>query len=569
MDINLKRAHTYKHWISFTILGLIAVAFGYYRYRAGSAYLNKPAAELYMLLIFLANTWISFFLVLILAVRSRICAYVILPILILTQVLFRYIDLNYGPTLKSELITAAWETSWEQVSGFIKPIHYIAIPACFLLMYGFIYQMRKRLVLPSFISAPFAWGLCVGYISITTSLLYVGVRYFPRQASYLTYTIPTHEMDEELYRKELMYGMIREAHHAYIYSLYLPFYPIACIIENTYNYFNTIGYERSESIASRYMFNEQDLIVVFIVGESFRADHSPWNGYHRDTLPRTTAHLGNIVNFPYVKSYATTTITSIYGMLSDATCANKKASKTSFLGILKKHGFQTRLFASNTGYWYNNPHVSKIIDGKLNSIYRPCSHAEIESCVAAITGAPGKSFIMIEDGIGHAPYRHDPEFTVFDESKPFKILNINAFDNCLLQTDALIARVIELLKDKNAILLYSADHGQSFGEQGFYMHGGLPIAEKQRHVFSFVWYSDQYKEKHPDIMAALEANRNKALSHDYIYHSIISMAGIHSDAQDPALDITKPLDQPDVDSFSLGNEQPSHGQETESPAAGY
>ncbi len=553
---------------SLFILALLAASLCYFRFISGSAYLTAPKASWYMPVAFFANAWLSFFLLLVLAIRSRTGAYVILPILLLTQALYYYVKTRYGNVLESELITAALETSWGEISGFIKPYFYIAIPTALVLMFAGIYQMRKRLTLPQRLGPALAWGLFTGYVFLSTSLLYAGVAYFPRTTSYLTYSQLARAKGSPLYREQVMSDMVRDDDGAYIHRLYLPFYPVATIIKHTRSYYDAGELTKAESFDSELSFDDPDLLVVLIIGESFRADHSPWNGYGRDTLPRTTLYRDHIINFPYVKSYATSTVTSIYGMISDASCTSRKAEKTSFLGVLKKHGVRTNLFTSDAGYWYNHPHISKLIDGKVDNLQRPGTHGEIEEAVAEAARVPGKDAIIIEDGIGHGPYKHDPEFSAFDESEPYEMLNMNAYDNCLVQVDSLFARIIEQLKDKNAILFYCSDHGQSFGENGFYLHGGLLTAEKQRHVFTFVWYSDQYRERHPDIVAALEANRNKALSHDYIYHSIISMAGIRSDAQDPALDMTRPLDQPDVSSFSLGDEQPHAEGDSALQAAG-
>ncbi len=527
---------------------------------AGSQYLIYPGSSWYMAPLFFVHAWMTFILLIFTALRSRICAYVLLPLLLLPQFLFYYILSRYGIFLEAELVTAALETTWKQLSGFIYPKHYVTAPILVTFAIICIHQARKRLILPPFLSTRLVCILFFGYSIFSALLLHAGVVFFPRQTSYLTYAYRTASQDSEDYRKQVMYDMIQKNEFPYIYKLYLPFYPIITIITNTYQYFHTEELEKAETRPSACVFDEQDTTVVLLIGESYRADHSPWNGYERELLPETSQHLDNIINIPYMKSYATTTITSIYGMLSDATCQNRKATKTSFLSVLAKHGYQNHLCVSNTGYWYNQPHIRGIIDGKIHTLHQNTTYDEIEASIAGIVQTQGKKMIIIEDGIGHVPYRHDPDYTKYSESEPDQpdkadgLRNTNAYDNCLLQADNLFARIIQQLKGKDAILFYSADHGQSFGEQGFYIHGGLLNVEKQRHVFSFVWFSDKYAEKHPHIVAGLKANRNKPLSHDNIYHSIISMAGIKSEVQETNLDVTKALELPDVDHFSLDDE---------------
>lgn len=87
------------------------------------------------------------------------------------------------------------------------------------------------------------------------------------------------------------------------------------------------------------------------------------------------------------------------------------------------------------------------------------------------------------------------------------------------------------------------------------MHGGALGVLKQRHVFSFVWYSDAYATAHPDKIAAMRDNAYKLLSHDDIYLSILSLAGIECELPTPDCgDFTKLLNRPPVADFSLGKE---------------
>ena len=166
-----------------------------------------------------------------------------------------------------------------------------------------------------------------------------------------------------------------------------------------------------------------------------------------------------------------------------------------------------------------------------------------------LAAAGGLRFVMVEDGTGHAPYDHEPHFARFGTD------TIDMYDNCLLQTDDVLNRIVQQLKDKKAVLLYCSDHGQSFGEQGCYMHGGALGVLTQRHVFSFVWYSDKYAAAHPDKINAMRANAEKPLSHDDIYLSLLSLAGIECTLpRTECGDFTKPLTRPDVSEFELNED---------------
>lgn len=98
--------------------------------------------------------------------------------------------------------------------------------------------------------------------------------------------------------------------------------------------------------------------------------------------------------------------------------------------------------------------------------------------------------------------------------------------------------VIDTLKSSSAITLFTSDHGESFGEQGRYGHGGACSAKEQTHVCAFIWYSDAYATQHPEVINALRANAARFTTFEHIYHTIISMGGIASDIQVPELDMT-------------------------------
>ena len=78
---------------------------------------------------------------------------------------------------------------------------------------------------------------------------------------------------------------------------------------------------------------------------------------------------------------------------------------------------------------------------------------------------------------------------------------INAYDNSIVYTDHVLARLIQVLSgaashDVDAGMLYVSDHGESLGEHNMYLHG-MPYAiapEAQIHVPMVVWLSPSMRE---------------------------------------------------------------------------
>jgi lipid A ethanolaminephosphotransferase len=116
---------------------------------------------------------------------------------------------------------------------------------------------------------------------------------------------------------------------------------------------------------------------------------------------------------------------------------------------------------------------------------------------------------------------------------------VNAYDNAVMYSDYFLFEVIEFLKpydgEFSTGMFYMADHGESLGEMGLYLHG-LPYAlapEAQTHVASFLWLGamDANDDK------SLKARAREPLSHDNYFHTVLGMMDVETAIYDPALDI--------------------------------
>lgn len=494
----------------------------------------------------MGHTVISIALLLLLVARSRVVAYAVLPVVVFLWVVPTFLHVTVGPCMYPELITGALETSWKELSGLLT-IHVLAmLGTVVLLSMGLAVVMRRFLGSMKQLPGRWVWSVALGYIGVTVAMVPLLAGQAPRSLLPLLFPPAQGNPEEVDWQQEnQVANMLNETCPAYAYRVLMPYYRQVAFFYHVADYYRVKDVKKAELLPSR-LECDDDVVVVLVIGESYRADHASWNGYARETLPQLSALRGNIINFPWFKSFATSTVSSIYGMLSDATCRNRNATHTSFLSVLQKHGFKQRLLLCRTTQWERNPQIATVLDHKLGKVLICEDTAGLESHMGSVAAAGGRQFVLVEDGTGHAPYDHEPQFGKFGNE------GMDKFDNCLLQTDDVLYLLIAKLKGKKAVLLYSSDHGQSFGEQGCYMHGGALGVIKQRHVFSFVWYSDAYAAAHPDKVAAMRENANKPLSHDDIYRSILSLAGVECDLPTPDCgDFTKPLSRPRVTQFSL------------------
>ena len=118
----------------------------------------------------------------------------------------------------------------------------------------------------------------------------------------------------------------------------------------------------------------------------------------------------------------------------------------------------------------------------------------------------------------------------------------NAYDNALLYTDNFLDATIELAqkyKSADTAVLYMSDHGESLGENGIYLHG-LPYfiaPDAQKHIGSFLWLDEAFKK---DLnMTKIISKKDKKLSHDYLFHTLLGLFGVKTKVYEPSLDLTQ------------------------------
>lgn len=305
--------------------------------------------------------------------------------------------------------------------------------------------------------------------------------------------------------------------------------------------------------------SDPDVIGVLVIGESARFDHFGLNGYKRDTTPYLKT-IDNLFSFK-AKSSSNLTYISVPSLLSryHADELDKSNLETSFLSILTKLGFDTNWIGTQTlmrsfrnfdlSSIYNDVNFAIIPGG--STLFAMNDHdGKMLPYIEDILQRPAKQFLVIHTSGSHWNYnsRYPKEFAKFspicnniaklDPSTCNNTALVNSYDNSILYTDFFLHKVINLLKNKNAFLIYVSDHGESLGENGYYGHGSSLIDE-QTIVPLIVWTSQKFKEKNSSFAAAIAHNVGLQLNHDYIFHSILDCLNIQSEIIDQKFSFCK------------------------------
>jgi lipid A ethanolaminephosphotransferase len=122
---------------------------------------------------------------------------------------------------------------------------------------------------------------------------------------------------------------------------------------------------------------------------------------------------------------------------------------------------------------------------------------------------------------------------------------VNAYDNTIRYTDAVLAQTIDLLEASDRVipaLYYVSDHGESLGEGGLYLHGApaFMAPEEQTHVPMVIWMSERFRASLGVDQACLAAGKDDPVSHDNLFSTVLGLLDVTTSVRDPALDLAGP-----------------------------
>lgn len=298
-----------------------------------------------------------------------------------------------------------------------------------------------------------------------------------------------------------------------------------------------------KNISNEYQLAKEDnaTTVLFILGESARGDRFSINGYARDTTPKLSS-IENLLSFNDVTSCHTSTLNSVPCLMTRILQKDYDITieETSFVSVFRDLGYKTYWFSRHSNQKRVNTFCEEAqvceyvkggyFDGELVQKLESLNYDEDNLVVLHTLGS-------------HFDY-NEREPDTFKIYQPLCIGNVsgcrkkdldNSYDNSILYTDTFIAELIERLKEKNACIIYTSDHGESLGEGELVQRYGhstpYSIAPKeQKDVPLILWFSDKYLESHEDIDLNDIAGY-KELSHDNIFDTVLGCGGISHKAK--------------------------------------
>lgn len=312
-------------------------------------------------------------------------------------------------------------------------------------------------------------------------------------------------------------------------------------------------------------------LLVLVVGETARAANWGLNGYARPTTPtlaRWAAERG-LVNFPDATSCGTNTQVSVpcmFSPLSREQGGDQPARHENLLDVLQRAGLAVM--------WIDNQSGCKGVCARVPSA-RPAPDPALcdgDECLdEALVRSLDQQLATLDEQrrsrgtvlVLHMMGSHGPAYfkRAPGDRKPFQpectTITLadcpidalrNSYDNSIAYTDHVLGLTLDWLDAKARSgtaapgLIYMSDHGESLGEGKVYLHG-LPYAfapVEQKQVPLVTWLSPALQTFSGVGTGCLRQRAASPVSHDHLFHSVLGLMGVQTQARDEALNLFRP-----------------------------
>lgn len=308
---------------------------------------------------------------------------------------------------------------------------------------------------------------------------------------------------------------------------------------------------------------EKPITVVLVIGESARAKNFQLYGYPRQTNPKLSQR--DVVVMPQAKACSTYTRRSLECMLSHDPAADDLKFET-LPNYLHRSGQVEVIWRSRN---WGEPSLAKFKVLRSQDLAQLCqgplchTPGQDEALLAGLdqdiaTSAHARQLIVLHQSGSHGPSYHTkypPQFAHFSpvcETVDLKACSpeslINAYDNTIFYTDHFLDKLIGILekkKDRNTVMIYLSDHGESLGEGGWYLHGApeLLAPNEQKDIPFLVWKSLSVADKfgvnlkRTDVKSNIHNDKILQNGHFQVFHSVMGLLGGRSSVYLPSQDI--------------------------------
>ncbi len=315
--------------------------------------------------------------------------------------------------------------------------------------------------------------------------------------------------------------------------------------------------------------------IVLVIGESYNKHHSQLYGYDRPTTPRQAAMAveGSLIPFSDVVSTWNLTSFVFKHMLSLYAVGDSGAwcDKPLFPEVFRRAGYHVTFITNqflprakeavydfSGGFFLSDSALSsRLFDERNMELFRH-DDGVVKELVKMEAGtrrqeARGRLTILHLMG-SHVDYqarypqrsfrRFMPSQYDRQELTPKQRQVLAHYDNSLLYNDSIVKAITNHFTDKDAVVIYMADHGEEIFDSEPYMYGRLHnaaidyrLARNEMEVPFWIWGSPRYIETHPYGWQAIQAAKDRPMMVDALPHLLLYLGGIATPLYRPELNV--------------------------------
>ncbi|MDE5628356.1 MAG: lipid A phosphoethanolamine transferase [Muribaculaceae bacterium] len=301
-------------------------------------------------------------------------------------------------------------------------------------------------------------------------------------------------------------------------------------------------------------------IVVLIIGETSRADNWELAGYRRETNPKLM-HRQGLVFYPLTLSESNTTHKSVPLLMShfDASgFADSIYCSKSIINAFKEAGYKTAWISNQQrnhsfiDFFGSEADYSKFLKDDELTHYDAELCGEMRKFIDSQADSTQNIFIVLHSYGSHFNYRerYPAEYNKYmpddstEASKENRDGLINAYDNTILYTDAVVDSVFSILENSGrpAAALYTSDHGEDIYDdrRERFLHASPTPTYWQLHVPLIIWCNETYNLEHPEKSEALNENSKKNVSSSRsAFHTLVSLGGLQMPMYDKSASLSE------------------------------
>lgn len=311
--------------------------------------------------------------------------------------------------------------------------------------------------------------------------------------------------------------------------------------------------------------------IVLIIGESYNKHHASCYGNALQTTPHTDSlcRRGEMTLFHDAVTPFNVTASAFKHMLSthSADAPGTWTDGVLFPAILKAEGWRVAFITNqftpskrqnrsdfNGSFFLNNPQLDSLcFDYRNRRRYRYDGGITAET--QRITPAAHNFYIFHLMG-QHVMYneRYPKSHAIFNETdiqrtdlSPQERTIVADYANATRYNDAVVAKIIRQFQQRDAIVVYLADHGDEVFDGTTRMYGRNhsstltpDILRYEYEIPLMIWTSRAFRRHHPDVVQRIADAARRPFASDDLSHLILGLAETQSSYYSPQRDILSP-----------------------------